>query len=160
MDERLVLDCPNIVTLCIDTYRADAQEGRMYHRYSDSSIPFDSLIEAFEQMDQFYDEIQFPCASTLHRSFFIDRKASRQSLKRWKMPELFEYKRKDMVMMETFEETVSHRGKNATFVVRVLYRQHASWQGEVTWVDEEKKEYFRSALELVRLIDGALNGHE
>jgi hypothetical protein len=27
----------------------------------------------------------------------------------------------------------------------------------VTWVDKQKKEYFRSALELVRLIDSAVS---
>ncbi|MDE7037496.1 MAG: hypothetical protein K2O98_05985 [Lachnospiraceae bacterium] len=58
--------------------------------------------------------------------------------------------------MATFEDVIENRGTDATFIIRVQHRQHSSWQGEVTWVDEQKKEYFRSALELVRLIDGAL----
>ena len=56
----------------------------------------------------------------------------------------------------TFGEGIEKRGTDETFIIRVQKRQHSSWQGEVTWVDEQKKEYFRSALELVRLIDGAL----
>lgn len=54
-------------------------------------------------------------------------------------------------------ELLWRRGAKATFWIRVLYRQHISWQGEVTWVERQKKEYFRSALELLRLVDSALH---
>lgn len=42
--------------------------------------------------------------------------------------------------------------------VEVEQRQHSSWQGRVTWVEEGKTENFRSALELLKMIDGALDG--
>ena len=35
-------------------------------------------------------------------------------------------------------------------------QQNATWQGSVTWVDEQREQYFRSTLELLKLIDGAL----
>ena len=44
-----------------------------------------------------------------------------------------------------------------TFVVKILDRQNATWQGEVTWIEEQKVQHFRSALELLKLIDGALD---
>ena len=43
-----------------------------------------------------------------------------------------------------------------TFVVHVSHCDNATWQGEVTWAEANKKKSFRSALELIRLIDGAL----
>ena len=43
-----------------------------------------------------------------------------------------------------------------TFVVEVVDQQNASWQGTVKWLNTGKKENFRSALELLRLIDSAL----
>lgn len=43
-----------------------------------------------------------------------------------------------------------------TFVVQIVSNQNATWQGTVTWVDEQKTQNFRSALELLKLIDGAL----
>ena len=46
--------------------------------------------------------------------------------------------------------------KTETFLVCVQYRQNATWQGSVTWVDEQREQYFRSTLELLKLIDGAL----
>ena len=46
-----------------------------------------------------------------------------------------------------------------TFVIKILDRQNATWQGNVTWIEEHKVQNFRSALELLKLIDEALDGH-
>ena len=43
-----------------------------------------------------------------------------------------------------------------SFIVNILQQQNASWQGTVTWVGENKTQSFRSALELIRLIDSTL----
>lgn len=48
------------------------------------------------------------------------------------------------------------RGKAATFEMRVLFRQHASWQGELLWLEKDARQSFRSALELITLMDSAL----
>lgn len=48
------------------------------------------------------------------------------------------------------------RGKAATFEMRVLFRQHASWQGELLWLEKGARQSFRSALELITLMDSAL----
>ena len=42
-----------------------------------------------------------------------------------------------------------------TFIIKILNKQHSTWQGSVTWVEEQKTQNFRSALELLKLIDGA-----
>ena len=44
--------------------------------------------------------------------------------------------------------------KTETFIIKVMDQQ--TWQGSVTWVDEQREQYFRSTLELLKLIDGAL----
>lgn len=156
-EEQRIWNSPNIVTLCMDSYNKERQDGRLYHQYTDQPVRFASLLTAIEQMDTFYDDIQFPFASTESRSFFVDRRAREAALRRSRrIPELPEYKRKDMRKMATFDDVIENRGTDATFIIRVQHRQHSSWQGEVIWVDGQKKEYFRSALELVKLIDGAL----
>ena len=48
--------------------------------------------------------------------------------------------------------------EKGTFIVKILSRQNSTWQGTVTWVEEQKVENFRSALELLKLIDGTLDG--
>ena len=40
--------------------------------------------------------------------------------------------------------------------MRVLFRQHASWQGELLWLEKDARQSFRSALELITLMDSAL----
>ena len=52
------------------------------------------------------------------------------------------------------------RGRKGTFIVQVQYRQNATWQGQVVWAEENRKEYFRSALELMKLIDSAMGSQE
>ena len=44
-----------------------------------------------------------------------------------------------------------------TFVVKILDRQNATWQGQVTWAEKKQTLYFRSALELLKLIDSTID---
>lgn len=46
--------------------------------------------------------------------------------------------------------------KKGTFIVKVEYCQNETWQGQVVWADENRTERFRSMLELVKLMDGAM----
>lgn len=46
-------------------------------------------------------------------------------------------------------------GDKGTFVVHVKYRQNATWQGDVIWVEKKRRQSFRSAMELFHLIDSA-----
>lgn len=47
-----------------------------------------------------------------------------------------------------------------TFIVKILERRHSTWQGSVTWAEKQQTQYFRSALELLKLIDEALDENE
>lgn len=49
------------------------------------------------------------------------------------------------------------RAKKAdTFLVKIMDHEHATWQGKVTWIEGQREQYFRSALELIKLIDDAV----
>ena len=50
----------------------------------------------------------------------------------------------------------SQAGDKATFIVKVQFRQNATWQGSIQWLDEKKTQKFRSVLEMIKLIDEAL----
>ena len=54
----------------------------------------------------------------------------------------------------------SKRNEKSTFLVQIHFRQKETWQGQVTWAEENKTVSFRSALELLRLLDeaGEANG--
>lgn len=46
-------------------------------------------------------------------------------------------------------------GKN-TFVVEITGQSNETWQGSVSWVNQQRTVPFRSALELLRLIDSTM----
>lgn len=43
-----------------------------------------------------------------------------------------------------------------SFLIRIFNQQNATWQGTVTWTESNRTESFRSALELIKLIDSAI----
>ena len=47
-----------------------------------------------------------------------------------------------------------------SFIVNIAHRQNATWQGTVTWVDKNQTQCFRSALELMFLIDSAVSAED
>jgi hypothetical protein len=54
----------------------------------------------------------------------------------------------------SFEEPTET--KNATFLVKVFYRQNTTWQGEVSWLEGQGTRHFRSLLELLLFMDAAI----
>ncbi len=46
--------------------------------------------------------------------------------------------------------------ERGTFIVKVDHCENESWQGSVVWAEENKSEHFRSALELIKMIDSAM----
>lgn len=49
-------------------------------------------------------------------------------------------------------EISTRRGKAANLVLRIFFRSNASWQGTITWSEQNKTQRFRSVLELIHLI--------
>jgi len=41
----------------------------------------------------------------------------------------------------------------ATFILHLQFRQNNSWQGTIQWVEKKETLQFRSALELIKIID-------
>ncbi|MFQ7288640.1 MAG: hypothetical protein ACLRPV_06880 [Lacrimispora saccharolytica] len=54
----------------------------------------------------------------------------------------------------------SIRRRRGTFLLNIYDRQNATWQGTISWVDKNEKQQFRSALELIKLIESALDEAE
>ena len=50
--------------------------------------------------------------------------------------------------------------RRGTFLLNIYDRQNATWQGTISWVDKNEKQQFRSALELIKLIESALDEAE
>lgn len=58
------------------------------------------------------------------------------------------------------QEKRETKGNSQKFVIDICCRENHTWQGSIHWVNENKKEYFRSVLEMIRLIDSAMQDEE
>lgn len=116
--------------------------GRIYHRYQTEPIRVGGMTEAIFEIDAFFDRLGYPFPGT--ESHYFIKHEKKQRIK--------------MARKLSDEEMLKNNGEKGTFIIRVEQRQHSSWQGRVTWVEEGKTENFRSALELLKMIDGALGG--
>lgn len=47
-------------------------------------------------------------------------------------------------------------GKKQTFIIEVQDTQCQSWQGNIEWIQGQKKQSFRSVIELLKLMDSAI----
>jgi len=124
-----------LTTVCIDSYKNGELTGRFYNPHLGEGKSFRSLIQFLKGMEDLLDDMNFPQSFTAKRSF-----ASLPEHRQGSPP-----------------ESQLRHGTLATFAVRVIFRQNASWQGSVTWLGEGKEESFRSVLELVLLMDSALS---
>ena len=43
-----------------------------------------------------------------------------------------------------------------TFEISIKFMQNSTWQGQIHWVEKNQKQSFRSALEMLKLMDEAL----
>lgn len=120
--------------VCVDSYEQGILAGRLYNPYLSEGASFHSLMEFLRIMEKLLDGMNFPQPFTSIRSFQDTRRQEKTS-----PPE------------ETPQE-----GKRGTFAVRVIFRQNSSWQGSVTWLEQGIEESFRSALELLLMMDSAL----
>lgn len=134
---------PNFINMCIDNINDGELSGRIYHCYSKEPWKFTNILQLIELADDFFDRLEFPQASTSAHSFTSTQFSGVDRLDKVQSPEDF----------------IENRGQKGTFFLNVRYRQNSSWQGSVTWVEEQREQHFRSALELLKLIDGALDNN-
>ena len=59
----------------------------------------------------------------------------------------------EIVRLENQRDVGSTKG---TFEISVKFLQNATWQGQIYWVEKNQKQNFRSALEMLKLMDEAL----
>ena len=132
---------PNLVAVCFQ--EKNPARGQLYHRYSREGVSFQSIFQMVEHVDKLCDDIGYPARSTNLRSLVRKHITKRRN-----------YRKMERVM--ELSELMEQKGVEGTFLVHVQFRQNATWQGQVTWVDKKQTCQFRSALELMKLIDGAL----
>lgn len=143
----------SVMAVCLDEFREHDWNGRLYVRSEADPCTFQGTLELLEKMEEFYDRIGFPQASMSGRSFSDETgKKDRRAAKGFCAA-----RKSRQAAVLTSEQLQEKRGEKATFIVRIQYRQRATWQGRVTWVEKDKTVNFRSALELLKLINSSVD---
>jgi hypothetical protein len=133
---------PNGVVLCIDAAEGNTITGRYYHGYSRQPVEIRWISELVFGLESFYNAINVPRAATNERLFHESRHAPPSDVSA-------ERQLSDQELLERF-------GRLATFIIRVQQRQNSTWQGRLTWVEENRTQNFRSVVEMVHLLEDAL----
>jgi len=122
-------------TVCISSYENGVLTGRFYNPYLPEEKPFRSMTQFLLNMEEMLDAMDFPRAYTAVRTFAPPPEQRAAAL-----------------------PLSCRTGEKATFAIRVMFRQNASWQGSVSWVEGRREQSFRSVLELILLMDSVLSG--
>ena len=141
----ILLQSPGTICICVDEYEKQKVLCRVYHAGNKYPLYLYEMGRLLIEIDRILDELHYPESSTAGRSF------KRLALDRSKT--------KERVSM-TKKVEIQQKGGKGTFVVQIQYRQHATWQGKVVWAEKDESRPFRSALELLKLIDSALDENE
>lgn len=140
------IGAPNGIMLCVNRSGSGVIEGFLYHGYQKEGIPFRGYEQIIRIAEGFFNALGFPFMGTGDRDIHGGTHS---------------YQKKErMTRVLKDDELLEKHGDMGTFVIRVQHRQHSSWQGRVTYLEKEKSVYFRSALELIKIIDGALDEAE
>ncbi len=120
--------------VCVDSYHDGILVGRLYNPISDIPRPFRSTTQFLLQMEELLDQLHSPQPYQAVRSFG------------------------DLPLKSAAENQIAQlpRGEQATFELKILFRQNASWQGSISWMEADLDQNFRSVLELLLLMDDAL----
>ena len=118
----------------IYSYEDKNIQGVINNPFYGEGLVFKNLTQFLLIMEQIMDDLKFPQAAVQPHRFKAGKKP----------PE------------PIIQEPLTSQAVLATFKVKVLFRQSASWQGTLSWVEGRQESSFRSALELIRLMDSAL----
>lgn len=131
----------NNLHISIDDHDGRDFKGSVCHNYFHFLQRFSCVSEFLYIIERMLDEVNYPMQSMEHRKFMsIPGSADREA---------------DLMQNDDIKQTQENKGKKATFVVQIQYRQNATWQGKVKWVEKDEEVMFRSALELIKMIDAA-----
>lgn len=137
------IGAPNGVVLCVDGLHCAGPTGRLFHSYRTDALSFDGADQMVFHMEELYNALNFPHPGTNERSFVPVNRSEAH------------YTERDRIMKD--EALLSKHGDLGTFIVRVQHRQNSSWQGRITWMEQDKTISFRSVWEMVKLIESAVD---
>lgn len=133
-----VPDKMRVSILRITSYKDKNFEGYLENPYYREIKWFNNLTQMLFLLDETADELNYPQRSNERRR--IEEKP----------PDRLNGESGYPPPKEQISKPI------ASFRIRIMFRQNASWQGYCEWLGSKKGANFRSALELIQLMDSVL----
>ena len=134
---------PDLVCVCVDRIKDGSPMGRLYDKYVPGGTEFVDAYDLLLKIEATVQACNYPQSTTIYRTF------GREPA--WRT------EKKKVKQLVDGNELMEKRGGLATFVIHVRYRQNSTWQGDIFWAEKQEKVFFRSVLEMLKLIDNALD---
>ncbi len=127
------------IRICVDRLEGNRAGGRVLSQRLTAPMAFSDLGSLLLQLESLLERQNFPQAFQRMRSFTKEAPEYPAGL----LPE----------GAMAPEAVAAARGETATFVLRVLTRQNATWQGILEWLEGERRDRFSSDLEFLKLVE-------
>lgn len=139
--------------ICVDSRNEGQLSGRLFNAYYREPFHFDNWIQLIKQIEALFSKFGYPHETMTRRTFVDPEEQSEDSV-----PAGGSYgRRREQLPTPVKLYPHSSFGKLATFDTKVMFRQNATWQGIVRWVEEEASENFGSALELMYMVENSFD---
>lgn len=120
----------------VTSYKQKNIQGFLSNPYfGEKDVYFDNLVQLIFLIEDMLDDLNCPQRSMESRIF--RKEGGEKIVSNAEVPELV------CVL--------------AHFKISILFRQNASWQGSIAWMDRAMESQFRSLLELITLMDSVLS---
>lgn len=119
----------------IVSYEHKNPKGILKDPFFGQEISFNSATELLLAVDKMLDSLNYPQAAMASRRF-----------------------RAEPVRVDWIRHTKTGPPL-AVFQLNVIFRQNASWQGTLTWMEQSMQISFRSVFEMLKLMDSVLSHH-
>lgn len=136
MLQKIWVDENRKILVCVDSYEEGVPKGWFFVP-GQRGVYFTSLSQFLLKIEESMDNRQIPQAYAPPKTFSLFLRPEGDS-----------------------GPPPPPKGTRATFELKVIFRQHTSWQGVLRWREQKIEHSFRSVLELVMLMDSALKSME
>ena len=126
------------LVISIDDMEEKIPIGKIYHCYLKHALPFYGLSEMVVLIDRLMNEMGSPNECTYYQNI------------------AYRTKKSNAVPCHDFKEFANVHGKDLTFYIKIRYRQHGSWQGEIQFAGNNNKRLFRSVQEMLGYVYNVL----
>ena len=125
--------------LKIYSYDDKRVSGVLSNPYFEQSMYFDNIIQFVFLMDELQDSLNYPQVGMEPRSLLFGSPSN-----------AVQTNVADRQGLEDLQPI-------ASFKINVLFRQNASWQGTIVWLEQSSEAQFRSVLEFIMILDTVLS---